>query len=531
MVNVVSSPSAERKTVSEHSETQYQRECVSKLRQSVTDLQVSVSKEAQPTFAFVPPYHPAFRPHCLSPITQVCHRFAIYLGLVPHPLTRFVQILERQGWKWLEPEYANKTLQSGKQIKTTQGWHTGDATLVIQYWNPSKHTEQLFVEAASNRYVMGIASKNVIGGSKLDQYVRARDFIRNFHNGAQFNESSCTLNEAQLQPEQYLMSDANECRDFFDTKLGTPGMGWGANAEAETWFVKGDEHGARGIRVVKDPTKLREEFGACSPPVANGGSKHFIVQRAVAPLLLGQKKMDFRVFMIVMRTSPLLVYMHEPSIYIRLANADYSDKEYSLDAMVTQAYMKTADSTAGINVEQHYWNVSRLEKYLATTAVGKDRARGFFAAEVLPFVRSTMRLLAFSSNISAEPGSFHIFALDFVLSGSLQPLYLEANQAPAFVGTNPPGDNRCAEIRAAKWLEDAEAIMFEDTFELLREAHESPTSLKIAGMARGSRWKSLELVHRDSCNGDGIRRRKERPFDPCIDFLPAPRHHLQGSWQ
>ena len=137
-----------------------------------------------------------------------------------------------------------------------------------------------------------------------------------------------------------------------------------------------------------------------------------------------------------------------------------------------------------------------------------------------------MRLLAFSSNISAEPGSFHIFALDFVLSGSLQPLYLEANQAPAFVGTNPPGDNRCAEIRAAKWLEDAEANMFEDTFELLREAHESPTALKIAGMARGSRWKSLELVHRDSCNGDGIRRRKERPFDPCIDFLPAPRHHL-----
>ena len=172
MVNVVSSPSAVRKTVSEHSETQYQRECVSKLRQSVTDLQVSVSKEAQPTFASVPPYHPAFRPHCLSPITQVCHRFAIYLGLVPHPLTRFVQILERQGWKWLEPEYANKTLKSGKQHRytPTQGWHTRDATLVIQYWNPSKHTEQLFVETASNRYVMGIASKNVIGGSKLDQY-------------------------------------------------------------------------------------------------------------------------------------------------------------------------------------------------------------------------------------------------------------------------------------------------------------------------------------------------------------------------
>ena len=75
------------------------------------------------------------------------------------------------------------------------------------------------------------------------------------------------------------------------------------------------------------------------------------MQRTVAPLLLGQKKMDFRVFMIVMRTSPLLVYMHEPSIYIRLAKADYSDKEHSLDAMVTQAYMKTADSTAGINVE------------------------------------------------------------------------------------------------------------------------------------------------------------------------------------
>ena len=47
-------------------------------------------------------------------------------------------------------------------------------------------------------------------------------------------------------------------------------------------------------------------------------------------------------------------------------------------------------------------------------------------------------------------GSFHVFALDFVVGADLQPRFLEANEAPAMCSHNREGED-CLDVPCAEW--------------------------------------------------------------------------------
>lgn len=57
---------------------------------------------------------------------------------------------------------------------------------------------------------------------------------------------------------------------------------------------------------------------------------------------------------------------------------------------------------------------------------------------ILTFVKAVMRFVtrAVGPMFGKGKGSFHVFALDFVVGADMQPKFLEANEAPAICSRN-----------------------------------------------------------------------------------------------
>ena len=85
--------------------------------------------------------------------------------------------------------------------------------------------------------------------------------------------------------------------------------------------------------------------------------------------------------------------------------------------------------------EEHYWTFDQLQAYITDHELAPpdhvDRV-------ILKFVKSVMRFVsrAVGPMFGKGKGSFHVFALDFVVGDDMQPRFLEANEAPAMCSRN-----------------------------------------------------------------------------------------------
>lgn len=162
-----------------------------------------------------------------------------------------------------------------------------------------------------------------------------------------------------------------------------------------------------------------------SPQIPEG----YIVQKYIEnPYLVGGKKFDIRIYVLVTSYSPLTVYLHRLG-FCRFSSVQYSKEKEDFTNMVIHAtnvaIQKGAteyDSENGCK-----WQLRNLRMYL-TSKHGKDQSDKAFTDIEAVIVKS---LLSVQKIIIHDKHCFELYGYDVLLDENLKPWLLEINASPS----------------------------------------------------------------------------------------------------
>jgi ribosomal protein S18 len=140
-------------------------------------------------------------------------------------------------------------------------------------------------------------------------------------------------------PASYLLDDEDQCKNFFrhlETKEYATKVK--KNNIVYIWKIGEGVHGGKGV--LPFDRKLEVELKEKYDKGAKCGKlkEHVVMQQYVNnPLLLHGRKFDFRMYMLVASTNPLIAYYHDG--YMRVSLANYDKNSEDLFAHLTNAHV------------------------------------------------------------------------------------------------------------------------------------------------------------------------------------------------
>jgi len=173
--------------------------------------------------------------------------------------------------------------------------------------------------------------------------------------------------------------------------------------------------------------------------------KNYLVQDFVHnPLLLKGHKFDFRMYMLIASTNPLIVYYHDG--FLRLSLQEYDSKSTDKSVHVTntalsRSLFQTAKENGTYNGMEEkdlknfqLWMMDELQNYLLEEGIITDPnwLDNYLRPE---FKKAMIHLMRMSSQSFLKRSSlYELFGLDFMLDSNLQLWFIEANARPALEG-------------------------------------------------------------------------------------------------
>jgi len=267
-------------------------------------------------------------------------------------------------------------------------------------------------------------------------------------------------------PQAYRLYNAEECSAFFDI-INSEGYKNSLAAEPLQYLVKvgKDSHRSDGVFLLDgNKTKaINEAFNFGKE--CGYKSESLIAQAYIAnPLLLDMNnKFDFRVYMLIASTDPLIVYYHDGFLRVALSSYDKFSRERGTHLTNTHlAQNKFNEAKAGKTVngmnetelmEYHLWNFTQLENYLLKN--GKTHDKKWLENELRPQFKKAFVHVVKMAQDSLWKGSnvYQLFGLDFMLDENLKLWFIEGNPNPQ-LGQNTQ--------KAANIIN----VMFKDLFEV-----------------------------------------------------------------
>jgi len=163
---------------------------------------------------------------------------------------------------------------------------------------------------------------------------------------------------------------------------------------------------------------------------AKKDAEPYVVQRYIAnPLLIGGRKFDLRLYVLVTSWSPLVVYLYR-SGFARFSGARYNLKSADLAIHLTNvAIQKNQD-----NYDEKRggkWDLQGLKSYLYT-AYSREQVNEMFHQIQEVVLRS---LFAVQSAIISDKHCFELYGFDVIVSSDLRPWLLEVNSSPSLTAT------------------------------------------------------------------------------------------------
>merc|ERR1719221_1246379 len=162
----------------------------------------------------------------------------------------------------------------------------------------------------------------------------------------------------------------------------------------------------------------------------------YVVQRYVSdPLLIGGKKFDLRLYVLVTSYAPLVVYMYR-SGFARFSHARFSMNSANLsDAMIhltnvaVQKHNEHYDEKRGGK-----WDLHNLKTYLMTKEEDPAKVSELFYAiqDVVLF-----SLLAVQKIMIQDKHCFELYGYDIMISEDLKPWLIEVNASPSLTANTP----------------------------------------------------------------------------------------------
>ena len=236
-------------------------------------------------------------------------------------------------------------------------------------------------------------------------------------------------------PSTYDLNKYEECSEL--VKILDPNS-------ASKWMKKKsrNSHNAQGVELLhKNSTLLLLSDLKYGTRCGEVHTEYLIQKYIENPLLINNKKFDFRVYMAIASMDPLLILYHDG--FLRITLNSYN--ESSLDASVhltntalAMEYLKAQEMTEQERetaMEEQMWTYEQLQEYL----VGIGRVEGDWVNEYLrPNMKRKMLHLVrmVYRELLPHPGVFELFGVDFLLDEDLNLWFLEVTKSPAMKATS-----------------------------------------------------------------------------------------------
>ena len=165
--------------------------------------------------------------------------------------------------------------------------------------------------------------------------------------------------------------------------------------------------------------------------------EQYVVQRYIdSPLLLGGKKFDLRIYVLVMSYNPLTVYLYREGF------ARFTCNRYTLEDIENQctpcspdihltniAIVKTSDDYGDGDYAK--WMLRSLKLYMASKYGEEPVAKCFAGIQslIVNIYKSVQKTIINSKN------SFELYGLDIIIDSNLKPWLLEVNACPSFTAS------------------------------------------------------------------------------------------------
>jgi hypothetical protein len=241
---------------------------------------------------------------------------------------------------------------------------------------------------------------------------------------------------AAFLPHTFDLSDKSSCLEFLEEFEPSSSINWILKKSRNS-------HNAEGIELLTrdNSEKLLKDldYGLnCGKALTS----HIIQQYISNPLLIHDRKFDFRVYMIIASVNPLILLYHEGFLRVTLSNYNVSSSSTSghiTNTQIAKDLINKQNLTASDKekvLSEQMWTLPDLETYLI--GQGKVQAN-WVKTDLVSKMKSQMLHLTKSvyKHLLPHPGVFELYGVDFLLDEDLNLWFLEINRSPAMMATTP----------------------------------------------------------------------------------------------
>lgn len=245
-------------------------------------------------------------------------------------------------------------------------------------------------------------------------------------------------------PRTWLLDNPDQCRDWFEI-INSPHYQEEKQKKVVVYIRKlgAGGHQGKGVEPVGEieEAKLRKTYqnGKKCGAVKNT----YIVQSYIHnPLLVMGHKFDFRVYLLIASTNPLIAYYHDGFLRVSLLEYDVSRTEKGMHLTNTAQSLKVIKQAKadGISEEElmnfQMWNYTRLANYLIEK--GRIKRLSWIDEYLRPAFHHAMQHLVrmTQSKYYKHSAVWELFGVDFMLDEELNLWFIECNSGPALKASN-----------------------------------------------------------------------------------------------
>jgi len=247
-------------------------------------------------------------------------------------------------------------------------------------------------------------------------------------------------------PKTWILYWKNSCQNFF--KYFDSRKYQKEKEKRGIVFIKkigANAHKGTGIALVTDEVEQNLRNLYQNGTLCGDILRNYLIQDFVHnPLLLKGHKFDFRMFMLIASTNPLIVYYHDG--FLRLSLQEYDSKSTDKSVHVTNTALsrslfqmaKENGTYNGMGENDlknlQLWMMDELQEYLLKEGIISDPnwLDNYLRPE---FKKAMIHLMRMSQHSFLKSSSlYELFGLDFMMDSDLKLWFIEANARPALEG-------------------------------------------------------------------------------------------------
>ena len=257
------------------------------------------------------------------------------------------------------------------------------------------------------------------------------------------------FSSAKFFPKTYVLYKEDQCRDFFTALNSTEYVE--EKKDRKVVYIRKigvGVHASKGVELVNEveEQKLRKAY-------ENGAKcgvekKSYIVQKLIHnPLLLEGSKFDFRVFMLVASTNPIMAFYHDGLLWVSIERYNISS-DTKAGFVPNVSFNKSNFNQAKTNGTYNGMTydelndfstqlMPELQEYLITKGIvnSTDWLENYLRPELKKAMIHLLRMTY--SPFLKHSSVFELYGLDFIVDANLNVWFIEANIFPYLDDASP----------------------------------------------------------------------------------------------